>query len=1051
MSTLKVQLLGNFRIILDQQDISASFSDRVKLLFAYLLLNSESSISRKQLAFTFWPDTTESQARTNLRNLLHHFRHSLQAANEFYEFNTQNIRRRSNASISLDIQDFKKFVSAAEICQSDRERISYLQQAANHYRGELLPDLYEDWLLKQREELHQSFVNALFALGFLLEDDRQYPEAIQVMSRVIRSDPLNELAYQRSMRFHALNNDRTGALKVYHACSTMLRQELDVEPSLETQAYYEQILQLNDSTTIEAKKKHSLDTKKMIGRQEEWGQLRGAWQATVQGKSGAVLILGEAGVGKTRLANEMAQWTRRQGIHTAFAQCYPGEGELPYAPVVTWLRTPEFEKEISDLDSLWQHELARLLPEYGKSSQPNTTQRDTNQKSQGRRLFEATAKGIIGHRKPRLLILDDVQWSDQDTLDFIHYLLHYDQTAPVFIVLTARTEELTSTNPVHQLRVLLQSKGNLQEINLEPLTKDEVRELATNIKNNNLQEEFFDRLYAESEGNPLFVVEMLRSGGNSIPDSLPLSIRSLLEYRLSQLSPSASDLVGIASTIGREFNYRLLEAACGLDVDALVHSLDELWLRRIVQNQQGDNYNFTHGKLRETAYDALSDARRRLNHQRIAEALISISGRESGQTAKHFELAGQYGCAVEQYVEAANASRQMFANQVAKSYLEQALSLIRESMELDDERTRKVVDIRETLGDIYELTGDRESAMEIYPKALEQVCEGDNLTKARILGKIARVDAARFGYDNADDKFIRAIDALGNPPDKNDFDWWRAWLDIQFERVWMYYNLADVEKMESTLEPLLPVIERLNAQDKLIAYKFNLVGLHCRRDRYRLDESTKQLSHETLTLCKGLNNSEFLIRATTGYGLTNLWHGDLESAKQHLEEGLILGEQAGDVINQIIGLTYLAVTSRLQNDPEMCRTYAERALVLCEREDEPTYAASARANLGWVAVRRGNMRLAKELSLNALEGWSEYYPFRWLALWILIDIHLQEGELTKAVELTHQITDPRQQALPEEGQDKLANLLETFAKGNPSQTNKFLLQIIDWAKEINYL
>ena len=243
----------------------------------------------------------------------------------------------------------------------------------------------------------------------------------------------------------------------------------------------------------------------------------------------------------------------------------------------------------------------------------------------------------------------------------------------------------------------------------------------------------------------------------------------------------------------------------------------------------------------------------------------------------------------------------------------------------------------------------------------------------------------------------------------------------------------------------------MNAQDKLIAYKFNLVGLHCRRDRYRLDESTKQLSHETLTLCKGLNNSEFLIRATTGYGLTNLWHGDLESAKQHLEEGLILGEQAGDVINQIIGLTYLAVTSRLQNDPEMCRTYAERALVLCEREDEPTYAASARANLGWVAVRRGNMRLAKELSLNALEGWSEYYPFRWLALWILIDIHLQEGELTKAVKLTHQITDPRQQALPEEGQDKLANLLETFAKGKPSQTNKFLLQIIDWAKENNYL
>ena len=1050
MSTIKVQLLGNFRIILNQQDISASFSDRVKLLFAYLLLNPESSISRKQLAFTFWPDTTESQARTNLRNLLHHLRHSLQKADEFFEFNTQNIRRRINASISLDVQDFKKSVSAAEICQSDQERISYLQQAANHYRGGLLPDLYEDWLLKQREELHQLFINALFELGFLLEDDRQYPEAIQVMNRLIRSDPLNELAYQRSMRFHALNNDRTGALKVYHACSTMLRQELAVEPSQDTQAYYEQILQFRNSKAITAKKEQSLDTKKMMGRQREWGHLQGAWQAIIQGKPGVVLILGEAGMGKTRLANEMAQWTRRQGVHTAFAQCYPSEDELPFAPVVSWLRTPEFKKEIVDLEPLWQEELARLLPEY-KKSQIEPSQSEIDQKWQRRRLFEAIAKGIIGHRKPRLLILDDAQWCDQDTLDFVHYLLHYDKTVPALVVLTARTEELTSTNPVNQLGVLLQSKGHLLKLELEPLKKEEIQELAADLTNNDLQEEFIDRIYTESEGNPLFVVEMLRSGKNAIPDSLPISIRSLLEYRLSKLSPSASELAGIASAIGREFSYRLLEAACRLDADALVRSLDELWLRRIVENQQGDDYNFTHGKLRNTAYEALTEARRRLNHRRIAEALISNSREESGQTAKHFELAGQHDRAVEQYIEAAEASRRVFSNQVAKAYLERALSLISENVELESESISTVVKIRESIGDIYELTGDRDLALEIYLKALEQVIEGDSLTKARILGKIAKVSAARFGYDNADDKFIRAVDSLGNPPDENDVDWWRAWLDIQFERVWMYYNLADVNEIESTLEPLLPVIERLNAQDKLIAYKFNLVGLHCRRDRYRLDESTKRLSHETLILCKGLNNSEFLIRATTGYGLTNLWCGDLENAKHYLGDGLKLAGQAGDVINQIISLTYLAVTYRLLNDSAISKTYAERALVLCEREDEPTYAASAQANLGWFAWREGNMCQAKELSSNALEGWSEYYPFKWLALWTLIDIYLQEGQFVKAVELIQQVTDSRQQALPEEGENKLTKLVETFEQGNTNQVEELLLQVIGWAKENHYL
>jgi tetratricopeptide (TPR) repeat protein len=267
----------------------------------------------------------------------------------------------------------------------------------------------------------------------------------------------------------------------------------------------------------------------------------------------------------------------------------------------------------------------------------------------------------------------------------------------------------------------------------------------------------------------------------------------------------------------------------------------------------------------------------------------------------------------------------------------------------------------------------------------------------------------------------------------------------------MYYNLADVGKMESTLESLLPVIERLNALDKLIAYKFNLVGLCCRRDRYQLDESTKQLSCETLNLCKEHNNSKYLVRAMVGYGLINLWYGDFETAKQHLEEGLKFAEQAGDVINQIISLTYLAVTNRLQNNPDLCKAYARQSLDLCEREDEPTYAASAQANLGWIAWRKGDILRAKKLSLSALEGWSEYYPFKWLALWTLLDIHLRDGQLVKAIEFAQQIIDSCQQALPEDGENKLTNLVKAFEQGNTTKSQTILLETINWAKETNYL
>jgi DNA-binding SARP family transcriptional activator len=1054
MLSLRVQFLGGFRVFLNGQEVSDSFSERVRLLLAFLLLNSGSPISRKQIAYTFWPDTTESQARTNLRNLLHRFRNSIQEADTFFQFSNQIIKCQSAAPITLDVDDFTAGILSAETCKDDEERITYLQQATNLYRGELLPGLYEDWLLRRREELNHQYLKALLDLSALLENKRQYKEAIQVLNQLTRIDPLNETAYQHLMRIHALNNDRTGALKVYHACSTVLMEELEVEPLPETQAYYKQILRLEDEIAEDKKKQHAPDAKTIIGRKQEWQALRKAWQTASQGYPGALLILGEAGIGKSRLVNELVLWIRRQGIFSAFAQCYSVEGELPYAPVVDWLRAPEVNKAIEDLDDLWRNEIARLLPEYQNPEQADSTSSEMDQKWQRRRLFEALAKGLLGHGKPVLLILDDAQWSDQDSLDFIQYLLQYDKNAPLLIVLTARTEDLTSSNPVSQLRVKLQSKGRLQEIELTSLTKEEVKELVTDRASKKIQEELLDRLYAESEGNPLFIVEMLRSGEDLVPDSLPISIRSLLEYRLNQLSETASELVGLASAIGREFSYHLLEAACHMDEDSMVHALDELWLRRIILNQQGDTYNFSHGKLRDTTYDLLSVARRRLYHRRIAEALVSVySGDEElgyGLTAKHFELAGRYNQAVEQYILAANTSRRVFANTKAVLYLEQAHALIG-NVEGNNEQIRKSIEIRENLGDIYEVIGRREDALDVYSKVLELAGEEVGLTVARVLGKIAKINAAIYGYGNADGNFRKALEALGDPPNQNNVAWWHIWLDIHFERVWMYYNLADYEKMESTLDSLFPIIERLNAVDKLVAYKFNLVGAHLRRDRYRLDESTKQLSWETLTQCKELNNSEYLIRATNGYGLACLWCGDLENAQRYLEEGLSLAEQAGEVINKIISITYLAVTYRLRNNPEICQDYAEQALSLSEREEEPTYAASAKANLGWVAWRKERIHQAEKMCHSALEEWSEYYPFKWLALWTLIDICMQEEQLEKAVELNRQLVDPHQQALPQEGQERLIEIERTFEQGDRKECIALLLQALDWAKEKNYL
>jgi tetratricopeptide (TPR) repeat protein len=421
-----------------------------------------------------------------------------------------------------------------------------------------------------------------------------------------------------------------------------------------------------------------------------------------------------------------------------------------------------------------------------------------------------------------------------------------------------------------------------------------------------------------------------------------------------------------------------------------------------------------------------------------------------GLTAKHFELAGLYDQAAEQYVLAANTSERVYANFKAVHYLEQAHTLIEKETKNNGQKKLRI-EVREKLGDVYEIVGRREDALDIYFKALEEIFEEVNLTKARILGKIAKIKAASYGYEHADENFQKAIKSLGDRLNQSHMAWWLVWVDIQFERVWMYYNLADFKSMQSTLDSLLPVIERINAIDKLVAYKFNLVGVHLRRDRYRLDESTKRLSWETLTLCKDHKISEYLIRATSGYGLICLWNGDMDNAQQYLKEGLKLADTAGDIINQIVSLTYLAVTNRLLNNLEDCKTYAEKALDLCEREEEITYAASAKANLGWVALRNEKLPQAEKRCLDALEEWSKYYPFRWLAAWPLIDIKTQEGKFGQAVELVRQILDTRQQALPEEGQKILSDLEEAFREGKTNQVANLLSEAIDWAKNEHYL
>ncbi len=224
--------------------------------------------------------------------------------------------------------------------------------------------------MPERDRLHQTYLQAAERLIVLLEQERDYNAAITAAQQLLRHDPLHEATYRQLMRLHALHGDRAAALRVYHTCARLLERELGTEPGEATRAVYESLLQSDTSSVTPTGPLPSRGTEApLVGRKEEGQQLQAAWRKAAGGHPYMVILSGEAGIGKTRLAEEMQAWIDRQGMTTASARCYAAEGQLAYAPVTTWLRTDAIKASLSALDPIWLTEVARLVRMYLSNDQ----------------------------------------------------------------------------------------------------------------------------------------------------------------------------------------------------------------------------------------------------------------------------------------------------------------------------------------------------------------------------------------------------------------------------------------------------------------------------------------------------------------------------------------------------------------------------------------------------------------------------------------------------------------------------------------------------------
>jgi DNA-binding SARP family transcriptional activator len=1057
---LRVQMLGEFDVTYGGVRVSAVNTPRLQALLTYLVLHRHAPQARRHLAFLFWPDSTETQARTNLRHLLHELLHALPDAERFLWTDAQTVQWQPDGPYKLDIAEF----DAANA--SDRE--ADLRRAVGLYRGDLLPDCYEDWVAPERGRLRRAYAAALERLIALAEDRRDILTAITDARRLLEHDPCYEPVYRSLMRLHALNGDRAAALHIYHTAVTVLRRELGVPPDAATRLLHERLLNADAAVTAPPVRSVAA-THPLVGRKTEWARLQTAWRSATEGRPQMALLVGEAGIGKTRLAEELEAWAARQGIVTASARGYAAEGALPYAPVAAWLRA----RPLPPLEPVWLTDLARLLPELLIAHPMLRAPEPLHQAWQRNRLFEALARGVLCCRRPRLLVLNDLHWCDGDTVEWLRYLLRFEPCAPLLIVATLCIGENWAPE-LTTLLAALRRDGLLTEIELGPLDAAATAALVGHVTGRPLAPGLADLLFQGSEGNPLFVIEMAQAslaqgdaGGReretvahahamiAAPQPLPAKVRQVIEHRLGQLSPAGRALAELAATIGRQFDLDVLGAAAELADETLVRGLDELWQRRIIR-EQGGGYDFSHDKIRETAYNEVTLARRRLLHRRVAQALTNLHpedlGAVSGQIGRHYELAGMPAPAVAHYRRAAEASAQVYANADAILCYRRALILLDN---LPGER-QTCATVWERLGDILQLTGQHEAARAAYRQALESINALDRTAQARLLRKLGnawreerRFDQAQQALDEADRLLGEQPTFGANPFDAADAAAWCEWVELQIDRNQLQYWQNRLHEAAGRIGTLAALVEQHAAADQQIRYFISAAMICLRRDRYAPGASSRAYLQAAQVLAQGPALAQSVPAIQFQLGFLHLWHGAQADAAERLGAALALAERSGDITLQARCLTYLACIARLRGDVEEVQPRTAQLLGVAAQAQMPDYIAVAHACQAWLAERAGDLEAVFRHGEAALALWAGLpfdYPFHWLALWPLLAAALQRSPLDHAVRYARGLLHPAQQLLPEAVAAELQAADASAVAGHSTQARSHLHAAVELAQ-----
>ena len=659
-----IRLCGPVLVDAGGQRLDAGLPGRQgRLLFAYLVLNRTRGCPRDELIDVLWPEGPPAAADSALSALLSKLRRAL---GEGVLAGRGELRVRMD-DVRVDIETSGAAILAAEGAMETGDH----QRAAEHARTALstdlqtfLPDAEGGWAAEQRRDLETIRLRALETLAEagLRQGGRELGAAEQAARAAIAAAPFRESAHRLLMEIHEAAGNPAEALRAFEELRSLLREELGTTPGPAAMAVFERVLRGEpppvhraaaptgpapgawEPSPWPAPLGAAVDRHALVGRAVELAYLERCWREAVEGQRALVLLTGDAGIGKTRGAAELAARAHEDGAAILYGR-FDEETLTPYQPVVEMLRGWSAG---APLDSLRERlgpraaELAILLPEFGPPPADHLTPgaiTGPEADAQRYRFFDAVAAliGEIGAETPVVLVFDDLHWADRPTLQLLRHLVRAPAPRRVLFLGTYRESEISDRHPLHELIGDLRREGTLRRLELTGLAEAEVGELVAELASAPATESFVHALAGETEGNPFFIEEVvrhIRDTAGALTEEVTLEeagvpdgVREVTARRLRRLSEPTRAVLLVASVIGREFDYDVLTAVVTQAGDELVEALEEGVEARVLREAgHVGRYAFTHTLVRATLYDSISQLRRARLHGRVGEALVRLRG-----------------------------------------------------------------------------------------------------------------------------------------------------------------------------------------------------------------------------------------------------------------------------------------------------------------------------------------------------------------------------------------------------------------------------------------